>query len=59
MRPCCAAVLLVLLVGCGTTSRRVRLDTGESAPLVFTPRSGANPVALGHGEFKKAMSGMS
>ena len=56
MRLCCMAVVLVLLVGCGTASRVVRLDTGQNDTLVFTPRSSARPVALGNGEFKKAVS---
>ncbi|ATB39676.1 hypothetical protein CYFUS_005121 [Cystobacter fuscus] len=56
MKVCCTAVLLILLVGCGTASRVVRLDTGQTAPLVFTPRSGARPVALGNGEFEDAVS---
>src|SRR5690242_20613800 len=56
MKLCRTAVMLVLLVGCGTASRVVRLDTGQTDPIVFTPRSGARPVALGNGEFKKAVS---
>ncbi len=56
MKPCCTAVVLVLLVGCGTASRVVRLDTGQTDTLVFTPRSGARPVALGNGEFEEAVS---
>ncbi|WP_232293496.1 hypothetical protein [Stigmatella aurantiaca] len=48
--------MLVLLVGCGTSSRAVRLDTGQSDTIVFTPRSGAKPVALGNGEFEEAVS---
>jgi len=56
MKLCCAAVSMVLLVGCGTTSRVVRLDTGQTETIVFTPRSGAEPVALGNGEFQEAVS---
>ncbi|MFY0562319.1 hypothetical protein ACN28E_00640 [Archangium lansingense] len=55
MKLCCTAVLLVLLVGCGTASRVVRLDTGQTETIVFTPRSGAEPVALGNGEFQEAV----
>ncbi|HZH76239.1 MAG TPA: hypothetical protein VEY88_09410 [Archangium sp.] len=56
MKRCCTAVLLALLVGCGTASRVMRLDTGQSDTLVFTPRSGARPVTLGSGEFEEAVS---
>ncbi|WP_043401407.1 hypothetical protein [Archangium violaceum] len=56
MKLCRAAVMLFLLVGCGTASRVVRLDTGQTETIVFTPRSGARPVALGNGEFKEAVS---
>src|SRR5690242_8918767 len=55
MKLCCTTVLMVLLVGCGTASRVVRLDTGQTDTLVFTPRSGAEPVALGNGEFQEAV----
>jgi hypothetical protein len=58
MKRCCTAVLLALLVGCGTASRVVRLDTGQTDTLVFTPRSGAEPVALGNGEFQEAVSAL-
>jgi hypothetical protein len=56
MKLCCTVVMLALLVGCGTASRVVRLDTGQTDTLVFTPRSGARPVALGSGEFAEAVS---
>nr|WP_257454761.1 hypothetical protein [Archangium lipolyticum] len=56
MKLCCTAVLLVLLVGCGTASRVVRLDTGQTDTLVFTPRSGAEPVAMNGDELEQAMS---
>ncbi|WP_239014061.1 SitA5 family polymorphic toxin [Archangium violaceum] len=56
MKLCCTAVMLVLLVGCGTASRVVRLDTGQTDTLVFTPRSGAKPVTLGNSEFEEAVS---
>ena len=51
-----AAVLLVLLVGCGTTARTVRLTTGQGEPIVFTPPSDQEPVRLRKDEFKGAMS---
>lgn len=58
MRQCCTVVMLVLLVGCGTSSRVVRLETGQADSLVFTPRSGARPVAIGHGEFEQAVAAL-
>ena len=33
------ALLVVMLVGCGTAARTVRLETGQGKPLVHTPRS--------------------
>ncbi|WP_052519369.1 hypothetical protein [Archangium violaceum] len=50
-----AGLLLVLLVGCSTASRVVRLDTGEGKPLVVTPR-GEPPVQLREGEFKASLA---
>ncbi len=50
------AALLVVLAGCATASRVVRLDTGQTDTLVFTPRSGAEPVKLNGDEFKKAVA---
>jgi hypothetical protein len=50
-----AALLLVTLVGCGTASRVVRLDTGEGKPIVHVTRNGAEPVRLRKDEFKGAM----
>jgi hypothetical protein len=56
MKPGWTAALLVLLAGCATASRVVRLDTGRADTLVFTPRSGANPVKLNGDEFKEAVA---
>ena len=56
MKWCCTAVLLVLLAGCGTASRVVRLDTGQSDTLVFTPRSRAEPVELDEDDFEEAVA---
>jgi hypothetical protein len=56
MKLCCTAMLLVLLVGCGTASRVVRLDTGRTDTLVFTPRSTAEPVELDDDEFEEAVA---
>ncbi|WPB77397.1 hypothetical protein KYC5002_51505 [Archangium violaceum] len=50
------ALLLVPLLGCGTASRVVRLDTGESEVLVLTPRRGESPVQLRTGEFEAALA---
>ena len=55
MKPCCIVVLLALLVGCGASSRVIRLETSQADSLVFTPRSGARPVEIGHGEFEQAV----
>jgi hypothetical protein len=54
IKPCCTAVLMVLLTGCGTASRVVRLETGQTDTLVFTPRSSAKPVSLEKDDFVKA-----
>ncbi len=47
--------LLVLLVGCGTSSRAVRLETGQGQPIVFTPRMDTAPVELDDEEFEEAV----
>jgi hypothetical protein len=49
-------LLLVLLAGCSSTTRAVRLDTGRAEPLVFTPLSSAEPVELDDGAFKESAS---
>jgi hypothetical protein len=51
-----AVQLWVLLAGCGTTVRTVRLDTGEGTSFVHTPRRGEEPVRLRQDEFKGAMT---
>lgn len=56
MRPGWMAVLLLLLVGCGTATRAVRLDTGQGTPLVHLPRGGQEPVTLREGELREAMA---
>jgi hypothetical protein len=58
MKQCCTVVMLMLLVGCGTSSRVVRLETGQADSLVFTPPSGARPVAIGPGEFEQAVAAL-
>jgi len=58
MKPYCTLVLMVLLVGCGTAARTVRLDTGQAVPLVFTSRANDEPVRLAHDEFKQLTSAL-
>ncbi|RKH29418.1 hypothetical protein D7Y13_15560 [Corallococcus praedator] len=48
-------LLLVMLTGCGSTARAVRLDTGRDAPFVFTPRSSHQSVEMTADEFKEAV----
>jgi hypothetical protein len=50
------AALLVLLAGCSTASRVVRLDTGQAEPFVFIPRSRAEPVNLNGDEFRRSVA---
>ncbi|WP_395823888.1 hypothetical protein [Archangium minus] len=56
MKPSWTAALLMLLAGCATASRVVRLDTGQPDTLVVTPRSGAEPVTLNGDEFKEVVA---
>ncbi len=49
-------LVLVLLAGCGSATKSVRLHTGDDAPIVFTPRTGdASPVALDEDDFENAV----
>ncbi|HYO67158.1 MAG TPA: hypothetical protein VEU33_13875, partial [Archangium sp.] len=50
------ALLLVPPLGCGTASRAVRLDTGESEALDFTPRRGGVPVQLRTGDLEASLA---
>ena len=50
------ALLCMPLLGCGTASRVVRLDTGGSEALAFTPRRGDSPVQLRTEEFKTSLA---
>ncbi|MFE8603776.1 hypothetical protein [Archangium violaceum] len=50
------ALVVLLLFGCGTASRAVRLDTGEREVPVFTPRGGESPVQLRTEELKAALA---
>jgi hypothetical protein len=56
MKPLWMALALVLLVGCGTVTHAVRLDTGQGKPLVHTPGGGQEPVRLREGEFKQSLA---
>jgi hypothetical protein len=49
-------MLMVLLVGCSTAARVVRLDTGRADTIVFTPRSNVEPVELDEDEFEEAVA---
>jgi hypothetical protein len=49
-------LLVVLLAGCGSTARIVRLDTGQDEPIVLTPHPGkAAPVELDDDDFEEAV----
>lgn len=50
------AVVLLVLMGTGcATSGKVRLDTGEGRPIIYTPRADAEPVELDEDEFAEAV----
>ena len=52
-------LLLVLLAGCGSTTKSVRLHTGRGEPIVLSPRSGdAAPVELDEDDFVEAMEAL-
>ncbi len=53
-----AALWLVSLVGCGTATHAVRTETDQDGPLVFTARSGEQPVELRAGELEVALAGL-
>jgi hypothetical protein len=52
------ALLLVPLVGCGTATHAVRLDTDQVRPIVFSPHGGEPPVRLSEGEYKAPLAGL-
>ncbi|ATB41060.1 lipoprotein [Cystobacter fuscus] len=54
MRVCGIVALLMLATGCATT-RVVNLDTGQGAPIVYTPVD-SDPVEIGEKEFKNAVT---
>ncbi|NTX62726.1 AHH domain-containing protein [Myxococcus sp. CA051A] len=50
-------LLFVMLAGCSSATRSVRLDTGPGKPITFTPRSGdAGPVELNEDDFEEAVA---
>ncbi|MCP3165621.1 SitA5 family polymorphic toxin [Myxococcus qinghaiensis] len=52
-------LLLVLLAGCGTTTKSVRLHTGHGEAIALTSRSGdAAPVELDEGDFVEAVEAL-
>ncbi len=50
------ALALVLLAGCGTVTRAVRLDTGQGKPRVHTPDPGQEPVRLRADELEQSLA---
>jgi hypothetical protein len=56
MKPCLAAVLLVLLAGCSSATRVVRLDTRQGPVRVHKPRGDQQPVKLSKEKFKAALA---
>ncbi|MFP2929877.1 hypothetical protein ACLESO_32725, partial [Pyxidicoccus sp. 3LG] len=50
-----ALVLIPLLVGCAST-RVVRLDTGEGAPLKYAPSSWDASVEVDEDDFQEALT---
>jgi hypothetical protein len=48
--------LVLLLVGCSSAPRIVRLDTGQGTPRLHTPRSSQEAVKLSRGELVQALS---
>jgi hypothetical protein len=57
MRPRWGGVLLLgyLMVGCAS-ARVVRLDTGEGAPIVYTPPKRVEPIEIDAGAFREVMT---
>lgn len=54
MKVCGIIALLMLATGCATT-RVVSLDTGQGAPIVYTPIE-SDPVEINEEEFKRAVT---
>ncbi|MBZ4334500.1 hypothetical protein [Corallococcus sp. AS-1-12] len=51
-----AVLLLALLSACAAPRGRVRLDTGEGAPIEFSPASPVRAVTVGEGAFEQALT---
>ncbi|NPD27941.1 SitA5 family polymorphic toxin [Corallococcus exiguus] len=51
-----AVLLLALLNACAAPRGRVRLDTGEGAPIEYSPPSPIRAVTVGEGDFEKALT---
>jgi Bacterial toxin 37 len=47
---------LLALAACSSTTKVVRLNTGEGEPIVFTPRVRGEPVKLDPSEVKRALA---
>jgi hypothetical protein len=59
MLPCqLIPLLLVLLAGCSSATRAVRLNAGRAEPIVFTQLSSAEPVEVDDDAFEQATSEM-
>ncbi|NRD53611.1 SitA5 family polymorphic toxin [Corallococcus exiguus] len=53
------ALLIVMLAGCSSTTKSVRLHTGHGDPIVLAPRSGdAAPVELDEDDFVEAVAAL-
>lgn len=55
MRSWAAGLLICFVVGCSGTTKVVRLDTKEAAPIVHVPHRDVDPVELSENVFKKAV----
>ncbi|MBN8232455.1 hypothetical protein JYK02_33565 [Corallococcus macrosporus] len=51
-----AVLLVALLSACAAPKGRVRLDTGEGAPIEYSPPSPVRAVEVGAGAFEKALT---
>lgn len=51
-----ALLLFSVLVGCSTTAKLIRLDTGRGEPIVHVPRTNVELAEVGDAEFKAAVA---
>ncbi len=49
-------LLFAVLVGCSTTTKVVRLDTGQGEPIVHVARGDVEPVEVNNDEFNEAVA---